>query len=527
MRANKFAQSTEAFNNEGDAFKSRDVTSGKRWPAAPVDAKDSRIWRDAAIDVKGVELGALNAEGLPRSKQSVRLFFKEYLTVMMHITFAQFGYTEKGVLRGEQTQGAAGAGPRQRRENEWRRVVPLFRADPTGVGGSPHGAPPLERGGAQRSQLDAMRAFYERASCYFLGQGALTPENKRRMEALYMSDPTLKFADWIEFLVDRAADMAALKAFTAFLCGRRVNKEGLVHWLAGRQQVVGDALDFQFEGAVCCCCNDVGCVDWPPGINECGKAFKRLNLDIALKQTSDQERRDLEVHSLGVDEYDRLEIAELLETAQKQTQRGERASTYKMAFGKEMASALPRTRKQWQEDNNGGAAIEPAKVPKGSSATPNKEQGKECRRWAADGTCTFGPKCRYVDSHTAKEATVPKETGAQERRVGQCYDFANGKCRRGDACRFSHEDGSDAQKGRKAGEKPRQSKVSLALQHKLMLMKTEGLAAWIKKNEDAGNCGRCGLWGHTREECEVKTGVPELPFESKALQHMRLFAIHY
>ena len=109
VRVNKFAQSTEAFKNEGDAFKSRDAASGKRWPAPPVDSKDSRIWRDAAIDVKGVELGALNAEGLPRSKQSVRLFFTEFLAIMTHITFAVWIHRER---RPEGRADAGGGGRR-------------------------------------------------------------------------------------------------------------------------------------------------------------------------------------------------------------------------------------------------------------------------------------------------------------------------------------------------------------------------------------------------------------------------------
>ena len=95
----------------------------------------------------------------------------------------------------------------------------------------------------------------------------------------------------------------------------------------------------------------------------------------------------------------------------------------------------------------------------GKGGKSGKGKGaKVCFEWRDSGACSKGSDCPYADSHNAGNKKTPGKGKGKGKDKGSkpCSYYAQGSCKLGDSCPYSHADGNVAPAA--AGDKPKKKK---------------------------------------------------------------------
>jgi len=68
-----------------------------------------------------------------------------------------------------------------------------------------------------------------------------------------------------------------------------------------------------------------------------------------------------------------------------------------------------------------------------------KQGVQACYRWEQKGQCKYGDGCKFQHAGGARKEREQTRRGG-DRTPAVCWDWLEGKCRRGSQCRFTHED---------------------------------------------------------------------------------------
>jgi len=128
-------------------------------------------------------------------------------------------------------------------------------------------------------------------------------------------------------------------------------------------------------------------------------------------------------------------------------------------------------RQDFPGNNRGRGGYQGEREGLGSNSQGGRhEGGPVCYDWQ-DGNCRRGDSCRFSHNDGRKvnqrqgyrhssdnvanfESGVPGDNFGGGSEKGKCFDFQKGNCRRGDRCRFSHDE-YNRERGQRVGERVR------------------------------------------------------------------------